>query len=112
MKYPWRLYHWHFEISGKCTLQCPRCPRNDTAKVPWFNKELDLEFFKRTLPPAMLKNQVQRITMCGDIGDPIYASEYLEIINYIKSCNPQIHVYTITNGSYRKESWWRDFANR
>ena len=110
MKYPWQLYHWHFEVSGKCTLQCPRCPRNDTAKVPWFNKELDLEFFKRTLPPELLKNQVQRITMCGDIGDPIYASEYLEIINYIKSCNPKIHVYTITNGSYRKESWWQDFA--
>lgn len=110
MKYPWQLYHWHFEISAKCTLKCPRCPRNDTDPVPWLNKELDLEFFKKTLTPELLATQVQRITMCGDIGDPIYASEYIEIIDYIKSCNPKIHVYTITNGSYRKESWWRDFA--
>lgn len=110
MRYLWQLYHWHFEVSGKCTLQCPRCPRNDTAKVPWINKELDLEFFKRTLPPKLLKSQVQRITMCGDIGDPIYASEYLEIIDYIKTQNSRIHVYTITNGSYRKDSWWKDFA--
>lgn len=110
MTYPWQLYHWHFEVSGKCTLKCPRCPRNDTAAVPWLNKELNLEFFKKTLTPDLLKNKVQRITMCGDIGDPIYASEYIDIIDYIKTHNSKIHVYTITNGSHRKESWWHDFA--
>lgn len=110
MKYPWQLYHWHFEVSGKCTLKCPRCPRNDADPVPWINKELDLNFFKNTLTPALLRDQVQRITMCGDIGDPIYASEYLEIIDYIKTHNDRIHVYTITNGSYRKPEWWREFA--
>lgn len=106
----WQLYHWHFEVSGKCTLKCPRCPRNDATPVPWMNKELDLAFFKKTLTPDLLRNQVRRITMCGDIGDPIYASEYLDIIDYIKSHNPSIHVYTITNGSYRKPEWWQTFA--
>ncbi len=110
MKYPWQLYHWHFEVSAKCTLKCPRCPRNDAAPVPWLNKELDLDFFKRILTPDLLKSQVKRITMCGDVGDPIYASEYIDIIDYIKTHNDQIHVYTITNGSYRKEHWWKDFA--
>jgi MoaA/NifB/PqqE/SkfB family radical SAM enzyme len=110
MSHQWQLYHWHFEVSGKCTLKCPRCPRNDTAPVPWLNKELDLDFFKKTLPPELLQTQVKRITMCGDIGDPIYASEYLEIIKYIKLHNPKIHVYTITNGSYRKPNWWKEFA--
>lgn len=111
MTYPWQLYHWHFEVSGKCTLKCPRCPRNDTAPVPWINKELTLDFFKRTLSPELLKSTVQRITMCGDVGDPIYASEYIEIIRYIKEQNPKIHVFTITNGSYRKEAWWRELAS-
>ena len=110
MKYPWQLYHWHFEVSGKSTLKCPRCPRNDTAPVPWINKELDLEFFKKTLSPDLLKNTVKRVTMCGDIGDPIYASEFLDIVQYIKQHNPKIHVYTITNGSYRKPDWWKKFA--
>jgi MoaA/NifB/PqqE/SkfB family radical SAM enzyme len=110
MTYPWQLYHWHFEVSGKCTLKCPRCPRNDATPVPWLNKELDLNFFKNLLSPSMLRDQVQRITMCGDIGDPIYASEYLEIIDYIKTHNDRIHVYTITNGSYRKVEWWQQFA--
>lgn len=107
----WQLYHWHFEVSGKCTLKCPRCPRNDTAPVPWMNKELNLDFFKTVLSPELLTTKVKRITMCGDIGDPIYASEYIDIIQYIKAHNPTIHVYTITNGSYRKEAWWREFAS-
>lgn len=106
----WQLYHWHFEVSGKCTLKCPRCPRNDTAPVPWINKELTLDFFKKILTPDLLKTQVKRITMCGDVGDPIYASEYLDIVGYIKSHNPKIHVYTITNGSYRRPEWWQQFA--
>lgn len=110
MTYPWQLYHWHFEVSGKCTLKCPRCPRNDAQPVPWFNKELDLAFFQRVLSEDLLRSQVRRITMCGDIGDPIYASQYLEIIDYIKTVNPRIHVYTITNGSYRKATWWQDLA--
>lgn len=106
----WQLYHWHFEVSAKCMLQCPRCPRNDQARVPWFNKELNLDFFRRTLTPELLSHKVKRVTMCGDIGDPIYASEYIEIIDYIKSINPQIHVYTITNGSHRSAAWWQRLA--
>ena len=106
----WQLYHWHFEVSGKCTLKCPRCPRNDAQPVPWMNKELDLKFFQDLFSPDMLKKDVKRITMCGDIGDPIYASQYIEIVDYLKTHNPKLHLFTITNGSYRKPDWWRDFA--
>lgn len=110
MRWPWQLYHWHFEVSGKCTLKCPRCPRNESLPVPWLNKELDLNFFKKNLDFDLLKNQIKRITFCGDIGDPIYASEFLDIVEYIKNINPKIHIFTITNGSHRKSSWWDRFA--
>jgi len=110
MKWPWQLYHWHFEVSGKCMLGCPRCPRNDASPVPWINKELDLGFFQRVLPPEFLQQHVKRITMCGDVGDPIYASQFLEIVDYIKHSDPTVHVFTITNGSYRKPEWWQELA--
>lgn len=106
----WQLYHWHFEISGKCTLKCPRCPRNEAAPVPWINQELPLEFFRKTLSPELLKTHVKRVTFCGDIGDPIYASEFLDVVAYIKDINPDVHIFTITNGSYRKAQWWQKFA--
>ena len=108
--YNFQLYHWHFEVSGKCTLQCPRCPRTEADPVPWINKELSLDFFKNLLTEELLRNQVRRLTFCGDIGDPIYASEFIEIVEYIKSVNPRIHIFTITNGSYRKPDWWKRFA--
>lgn len=109
-KFEFQFYHWHFEISGKCTLQCPRCPRIEANPVPWINKELSLSFFKNLLPPDFLKTEVKRITLCGDIGDPIYASEFLEIIEYLKITKPDLHIFIITNGSYRKVSWWEKLA--
>jgi len=110
LTYPWQLYHWHFEISSKCTLKCPRCPRTEFKDSIELNRDISLEFFKSFMTEDLLKNQVKRITMCGDIGDPIYNKEYLDICRYIKETNPNIHLFTITNGSYRSEEWWREFA--
>ena len=110
--YGFQFYHWHLEPSSKCTLQCPRCPREEMAKnIPWLHKDISLELFKKIFTVDMLQNYVKRITMCGDVGDPIYCKEFLEICNYIKTTNPNIHIYTITNGSYKKKDWWQDLGN-
>jgi MoaA/NifB/PqqE/SkfB family radical SAM enzyme len=109
--YPWQLYHWHFEPSSKCTLKCPRCPRTEYKGLVKLNQDLTLDFFRKVLSEDLLINQVKRITMCGDVGDPIYTKEYLEICRYIKQTNPDIHLFTITNGSYRDGSWWEELAS-
>ena len=59
----------------------------------------------------MLRHQVQRVTMCGDVGDPIYCKEYIDICRYIKTINPNIHIFTVTNGSHKKSSWWAELAS-
>ena len=110
LRYPWQLYHWHFEISSKCSLSCPRCPRTEFPDTPWLQKEIDLESFQKILTPNLLRDQVKRITLCGDVGDPIYAKDFLKIYKYIKEHNEKIHVYTITNGSYKTASWWEELA--
>lgn len=74
------------------------------------NQEISLNEFKRIFDKHML-SQVQRFTMCGDVGDPIYTKDYLGIIDYIKTHNNEAQVFTITNGSYKTEKWWRDFAS-
>jgi MoaA/NifB/PqqE/SkfB family radical SAM enzyme len=109
--YPWQLYHWHFEPTSKCTLKCPRCPRTEHKDSIVLNQDLTLDFFKKVLNEDLLINYVKRITMCGDVGDPIYNKEYLEICQYIKKTNPNIHLFTITNGSYKSADWWKDFAS-
>jgi MoaA/NifB/PqqE/SkfB family radical SAM enzyme len=72
---------------------------------------MTLDFVKKFFTEEMLKTQVKRITMCGDVGDPIYCKEYIEICRYIKTVNPDIHIFTITNGSYKKPEWWRELAS-
>ena len=106
----WQHYHWHLEPSAVCTLKCPRCPRTEHPDTPWLNKNMDLAFVQSFLTPDMLKNHVRRITMCGDVGDPIYCKEYVEICRYIKSVNPRIHIFTITNGSHKKSTWWAELG--
>lgn len=107
----WQSYHWHLEASAICPLKCPRCPRVEHPDTPWLNKTMEFDFFKSFMTEDMLLNNVKRITMCGDVGDPIYCKDYLEIYRYIKSVNPKIHVFTITNGSKRKTEWWEEFAS-
>jgi MoaA/NifB/PqqE/SkfB family radical SAM enzyme len=107
----WQYYHWHLEPSSFCALQCPRCPRTEHPDTPWLNKHMTLDFVKKFFTKEMLLTQVKRVTMCGDVGDPIYCKEYIEICRYIKTTNPNIHIFTITNGSHKKPEWWTELAS-
>jgi hypothetical protein len=72
---------------------------------------MTLDFVKKFFTEDMLRDRVKRVTMCGDVGDPIYCKEYIKICRYIKSVNPDIHIFTITNGSYKKPEWWQELAS-
>lgn len=97
-------WHWHIEISSKCTLKCPRCARTEVPDT-LVNTELDLEFFKRNFTPDFIRNNVEKITFCGDDGDPIYAHNLIDVIEYIKSVKP-VKFVIVTNGSYKNSDWW------
>lgn len=72
---------------------------------------MTLQFVKKFFTEEMLTNNVQRVTMCGDVGDPIYCREYIDICRYIKQVNPNIHIFTITNGSHKKTEWWAELGS-
>jgi MoaA/NifB/PqqE/SkfB family radical SAM enzyme len=72
------------------------------------NQEFSIEEFKIAFPPETLMN-VKKIIFCGDIGDPIYATDFLEIVEYAKQFF--IQLFIVTNGSYKKESWWLKLAS-
>jgi len=110
MEIDWQFYHFHLEPSAVCTLKCPRCPRTEHPDTPWLNYQMDIDFVKTFLTEDILKNKVQRITMCGDVGDPIYCKDYIKIYRYIKETNPNIHIVTVTNGSNRNVRWWKELA--
>ena len=101
-------WHWHIEISSKCPLKCPRCARQEVPDG-LINTELDLEFFKRNFTKDFIITNVEKITFCGDDGDPIYAHDLLEVIQYFKSIKP-VQFVIVTNGSYKKAQWWQELG--
>ena len=102
-------WHFHIEISSKCTLRCPRCARQEVPDS-LVNTELDLAFFQRNFTPEFIKDNVEKITFCGDDGDPIYAHDLVPVIRYIKSIKP-VEIVIVTNGSHKKTEWWQELGH-
>ena len=99
----------HIEISSKCTLKCPRCPRTE-LKPELVNREITLLEFQRAFTQDVLQG-IHEITFCGDIGDPIYAKDFLEIVRYIKSARYNTSLIIVTNGSYKTAEWWTELGS-
>ena len=98
----------HIELSSKCTLKCPRCPRTELHPDS-LNKDITLQEFQRAFTPDLLK-EIEEITFCGDIGDPIYARDFLPIVEYIKKARFNVSLVVVTNGSYKSEAWWQELG--
>jgi MoaA/NifB/PqqE/SkfB family radical SAM enzyme len=101
-------WHFHIEISSKCTLRCPRCARQEVPDT-LINTELDLEFFKQNFTPEFILEHVEKISFCGDDGDPIYAHDLIPVIRYIKTIKP-VEIVIVTNGSHKKPEWWQELG--
>lgn len=97
----------HIELSSKCTLKCPRCPRTELHPDS-LNREISLKDFERSFTPDLLQ-EIQEITFCGDIGDPIYAKDFLDIVRYIKTYSTT-SLIVVTNGSYKTTAWWQELG--
>ena len=102
-------WHWHIEISSKCTLRCPACSREEVPRT-LVNAELNLEFFKCNFTPEFILQNVQKITFCGNNGDPIYAKDLIPVVKYFKSIKPDVELVIITNGSYKETKWWAELG--
>lgn len=103
-------WHFHIEISSKCTLACPRCARQEVPDT-LVNTELNLAFFQRNFAPEFVRSRVEKITFCGDDGDPIYAHDLIPVIRYIKDIKPAVEIVIVTNGSYKKDQWWQELGD-
>ena len=102
------LHFVHLELSTKCALKCSRCPRTEFAgkyKVT----EMSLDFIKRVFTPNMLQ-KIDLFNLCGGQGDPIYNSNFIEIIKHLKNHPISPAVRIVTNGSHRSRAWWKELS--
>lgn len=105
-KYNWPLWHWHLELSSICTLSCPRCSRTE-VKEGLVQTSLTIDFIKNNFTTDVLQH-VNRISLCGYDGDPIYCKDFLQIVEYLKAAKPALELYIVTNGSYKNKNWWEN----
>jgi len=102
----------HLEITSKCNASCPMCARNkfggpDNEFLP--QSELTLDDIKRIFSEKFVK-QLKRLYMCGNYGDPIAASDTLEVFEWLRQVNPNIDLGLHTNASARNPAWWATLA--
>ena len=101
---------FHIEPTNICTLKCPGCARTqfiDKWPTHWKNHSLDISKVMNFLDIDLAG---KLINFCGNYGDPIYHSEFIEMVAAFK--NRDSHVAITTNGSYRNQVWWDDLCNQ
>jgi len=99
------MVSFHIEPTSKCTLECPLCDRT------WFYET----FKKRNLHEINVDNLINfvgtnaNVKFCGNNGDPIYHSKFLNLCKKFKDNNCSIHIHT--NGSAKTKTWWNKLKN-
>ena len=103
-------YIFHIELTDKCNAGCPMCPRTDAMnfckpdREKVFNVELSLDDFKQHFTDGFC-TRTEEIVFGGAYGDPLAASQLLEIADHLTARGVRLAVST--NGSLRKPEWWR-----
>ena len=102
----------HLEITQKCQAACPMCDRNQNGGDlnPHINlDELSLQDCKDIFSPTFIK-QLNKMYMCGNLGDPSSARDTLEVFEYFRSHNPDMQLSMNTNAGARDSEWWESLA--
>lgn len=103
----------HLEVTSKCQASCPMCARNIQGGIenPFITvTEISLDQFKEWFPVSFIEN-LDKLYMCGNLGDPIIAKDTVDIFRYVRELNSSISLSMNTNGSARTDQFWIDLAS-
>jgi MoaA/NifB/PqqE/SkfB family radical SAM enzyme len=97
---------WHIELSRRCPIRCPACPRTfDSSKIPDLKRDINVDhlfnFFKKENMQDIVYMQFQ-----GNLGDPIYHPQFHRISEHFFDCQ---NLNVTTNGMHTDEFWEQVF---
>lgn len=89
------------ELTSKCTLACPKCPRVTRVdeRHIWDNGHIDADRLIEVLDTPSYD-----VVFAGSYGDGVYHPRLVEVLSHLKKNG--IHHTFETNGSYVKDSVW------
>lgn len=94
------------ELTTKCTLGCPACPRNNPNEPA---EQWDVGHINTDLAKKFANSPVDRSYLfVGCFGDPIYHPDFIDIVKYYLDKERRFAVHT--NGSFKKQKWWDELA--
>lgn len=95
------------ELTTKCTLGCPACPRNNPDELA---EDWDVGHLDTALAKKFADSPTQRpYLFVGCYGDPIYHPDFIDIVKYYVDKNHWLTIHT--NGSFKKQKWWDELAS-
>ena len=96
------MIDFHIEPTSKCTLECPLCSRT------WFYETYKKRSLHEIDTDALVTfiGKDKKLSLCGNHGDPIYHSKFIELCTRLKDNNCEISI--ITNGSSKTKKWWQE----
>jgi MoaA/NifB/PqqE/SkfB family radical SAM enzyme len=100
---------FHVEPTNVCTLKCAGCARTrfiDQWPQHWKNHSLDIDELLKFIDIELTG---KRINLCGNYGDPIYHPDFIELVTRLKNRGAIVSI--TTNGSYKKQSWWKELVH-
>lgn len=111
--YTYQIKTLHFEPSQLCNASCPVCnrrvsggPKNPHIKDVYSSYDQVKEWFN----PDFINN-LDRLILCGNYGDPMTNPDLLKIIAYFRTHSPNLYITMHTNASGKNKKWWNDLGN-
>jgi len=100
----------HLEPTDVCQAACPLCAR-ETDRDFQKHKQHHLsvgQVLKHFDNDAI--QQLDKMFMCGNYGDPVAGKNTVELYQYFRSVNPNIVLGMNTNGAIQNPFWWYGLA--
>jgi MoaA/NifB/PqqE/SkfB family radical SAM enzyme len=99
----------HIELTNRCTLACPACPRTqwkNILKRPVEKADLDMHALEKFLD-CEGGQKISKFVLCGDYGDSIY---YPDLLAFLKKFRDTKSFNIITNGSRQNAKFWNQLT--
>ena len=102
--------YFHLELSTRCTLQCPKCPRtawsSESPTTVFEKTDMEFDHIETIINALPYK---WRLFLQGSLGDAVFHPRIFDIITLADNKNKQFEMTTASPA--RSLKWWEEFYN-